>query len=189
MSLQEERRRAMKEVDEAIRAVREGHHAAFRTVVEQTQRDLRAYVALHAPVRELVDEVAQQTYITAFERIGTYRAGTHLLAWLKRIAWNHLQNERRRIRRREVPVEDVASILAAPAQTAGPEHEDQLAALRRCLSELAPNVRRLVELRYKHDLPPTELARRESRPPATIRTILTRARRALLECLERHHVC
>jgi RNA polymerase sigma-70 factor (ECF subfamily) len=173
------------EIDAAIEAVRNGDREAYAEVVAQSQRRLRAFLAFHAPNRELVDEVAQQAYITAFEKLGDYQLGTSFLGWIKHIALNHLRNEVRRRQRAHSPVERLAEVLAPEPP---PENDlaDETVKLERCLSRLDGDARRLLEMRYREGLSPLQLAEKLGRLASSVRVTLTRLRQVLLECMQRH---
>ncbi|MBA2479948.1 MAG: sigma-70 family RNA polymerase sigma factor [Planctomycetes bacterium] len=176
----------MMDLDAAIGRVRAGDTEAYAAVVELTERRLRAFLAFHAPDRDLVDEVAQQAYITAYGKLADYTAGTNFLAWLKRIAFNHLQNECRR-RQRAGNAHERLTELIAPEPAADP---DLLAergdALDRCLAGLADEARQLLDWRYRDGVSPAEIARRLGRQASGVRVALTRLRQALFTCMERH---
>ncbi len=172
------------ELDAALAAVRAGDREAYASVVEATERRLRAFLAFRAPNRELVDEVAQQAYITAFSKLGDYQLGTSFLGWLKRIALNHLQNELRRRQRAGSALERLDDLLAPEAADEIDEREERLA---RCIATLDEGARRLIDWRYRDRLSPAQIADRLGRLAGSVRVTLTRLRQALLACLERAH--
>jgi RNA polymerase sigma-70 factor, ECF subfamily len=177
------------ELDEAIKAVRSGDETAFAEIIEQTERRLRAYLALQAPDRELIDEVAHQAYITAYQKLDEYQTGTNFLAWLKRIAQFHLRNEcRRRTHEGQTPIEKL-SVLVAPGPSVSEMEDthDRVAALMRCLEKLGPDARKMIDMRYTDCLEPTIIARQTGRNASSIRTTLTRLRQSLLQCMEGQH--
>jgi RNA polymerase sigma-70 factor, ECF subfamily len=173
------------ELDQAIQAVKNGDSAAFGQIIELTERRLRAYLALQVPNRELVDEVAHQAYITAYENLNDYAAGTNFLAWLKRISSNHLRNECRRRSHASSSQERLAVLVApGPSPTETEETRDRVACLQRCLEKLPPDARQLLIMRYEECLEPTEISERIGKGASHVRTILTRLRQSLLECME-----
>jgi RNA polymerase sigma-70 factor (ECF subfamily) len=176
------------DLDAAIKAVQEGDQAAFAVIVDQTERRLRASLALQLPDRELIDEVAHMAYITAYEKIHDYQPGTNFVAWLKRIAINHLHNECRRRSHSAEGVEKLSLLIApGPAVTESEEVRDRLVHLQRCLEKLGPEARELIEMRYEKLLEPMEIGRQLGKNASTVRTILTRVRQSLLHCMEAHH--
>jgi RNA polymerase sigma-70 factor (ECF subfamily) len=65
-----------------------------------------------------------------------------------------------------------------------PWDDRRLAHLPFCLEKLAPQARRIVELFYRDEHKPQEIAARLSWTPAAVSVALSRARKALRECIE-----
>lgn len=177
------------ELEAAIRAVRNGDAEAYATVVQCSERRLRAFLALQVPDRELVDEVAHLAYITAYEKLQTYELGTNFLAWIKRIALFHLRNEcRRRHSHGGTPVEELTFLVApGPAPGDNQELRDEVARLELCLKKLGPDARELIHMRYSEALEPIDIAERIGKAASHVRTILTRLRQSLATCMEAPH--
>jgi RNA polymerase sigma-70 factor, ECF subfamily len=176
------------ELDEAILAVREGDQAAFAAIIDQTERRLRAFLALQVPDRELIDEVAHVAYITAYEKLHDYKPGTNFFAWLKRIALNHLHNECRRRSHSAEGVEKLSLLIApGPAALETEETRDRVAQLQRCMEKLGPEAREMLELRYQNALEPTQIGQQLGKTASSVRTMLTRLRQSLMQCMEAHH--
>ena len=77
----------------------------------------------------------------------------------------------------------VVEALAASAPVEARD-DSKLAALPGCLTKLAPQARRVVELFYEHEHKPQEIARILSWTPAAVSVALSRARRFLRKCIE-----
>ena len=74
------------ELDAAVRRVLEGDASSYEAVVRTCQRGLRTFIAYHCPSSQQVDDLAQRTFVWAYEHLDDYQAGTRLDAWLKSIA-------------------------------------------------------------------------------------------------------
>ena len=177
------------ELEDAIKAVNDGDQAAFAIIIEQTERRLRAFLALQVPDRDLVDEVAHQAYITAYQKLDEYHPGTNFYAWLRRIAQNHFRNECRRRSHEDTCSLEKLSILIAPdpTPTEAEETRDQVAQLQQCLEKLGPDARRLLDLRYRECLEPADIAKQIGKGASNVRTMLTRLRQGLVHCMEMQH--
>ena len=66
-----------------IQKVQEGNLEAFGSLMDLHVRRLRAVIALNAPVPHLIDEIAHETYVFAFNHINDFQRGTSFFAWLK----------------------------------------------------------------------------------------------------------
>jgi RNA polymerase sigma-70 factor (ECF subfamily) len=80
---------------------------------------------------DLARDVTQDAFVRAFDRLGEFRHEAALSTWLHRIALSVALNavERtRRLRAREVPLDDAALAAPDPARPADPDLRAQLAA-------------------------------------------------------------
>ena len=74
------------ELDSAVRRVLEGDVSSYEVVVRLCQRELRAFIAYHFPSAHQVDELAQRTFVWAYEHLGDYQSGTRPEAWPRVLA-------------------------------------------------------------------------------------------------------
>ena len=163
-----------------------GDHLAFRDLVIACQQSVRASLLWHAPSVEVAEDVLQATFVTAWEKLSTWRGDGSLTAWLKQIARNHLSDELVARRRHRQFTDDLLEQVAAAGP--GPELSDgvdeaHLAALRDCLGELAPRARLMIERRYLHGIDLAVLARQFKQRSNTVAVTLMRIRACLRDCL------
>ncbi len=78
-------------VDQAIEAVRNGDRNAFAEVIKAYHVPVRALIGAQVADRHDADDIAQQTFVFAYQHIADYRLGTNCLAWLKAIARNKIR--------------------------------------------------------------------------------------------------
>jgi len=74
--------------NELVRRVLDGDLAAYRTIVERHQGRL-FYIGLkflHS--NEDAEDFAQEAFLRAYERLGSYRGSGSFSAWLYRVAFN-----------------------------------------------------------------------------------------------------
>ncbi|MFW5698997.1 MAG: RNA polymerase sigma factor [Planctomycetota bacterium] len=169
-----------------------GDERAFRAVINATELPLRSYIATYAVDLEMIEEVLQTTYVVCFEQIGAYRAEGSLLGWLKGIARNTLFAElRRRRRARATPLGELDQWFCDHhldrLERERMEDESQLqhlTRLRRCLGQVPERLRRLLDLRYRHDLSIGEIAERNVTTRDAMAKVLQRAVGRLRRCME-----
>lgn len=167
-----------------------GDRDAFRDIVLATQRELAISVAAHSASRELVEEVLQQTFVTAFEKLSQYRPECTLRPWLRTIARNHLFAHWRERRRVSEVDGDLLETLIADDGLDGMEHHDERheqesARLAACLERLPGRARTMLERRYCEEQPLALLAQQFKRSAATLSVTLFRLRQQLKRCVER----
>jgi len=90
----------MSELDDHIRACRQGDPNRFEAVVKACEPTVRAVVAAMIPDENLVPDLTQEVFVIAYRKLESYRPGTDFRAWIRAIARNVAQNERRRWYRR-----------------------------------------------------------------------------------------
>lgn len=124
---------------ELIERARNGDRAAFGDLVDRYQQAVfrTALAALRS--REDAEEVAQDAFVSAFQKLGSFRGDASFKTWLLTIAWNRAMDRRRslgeRFRRFVSRDED-----SSPEPASGlPSHEQALIAAERRLE-----IRRMV---------------------------------------------
>ncbi|GDY13782.1 RNA polymerase sigma factor [Planctomycetota bacterium] len=175
-------------LDVLARRAQAGDREAFSAIVVQTEVLVRRFIAARATSLSQVDEVLQETYVTAWIRISSYRLSGTLLAWLKGIARNLQRQEWERCRAAAATDPECIDGLIAPE----PERDldaDVSTAMRRrlrsCLETLSIQLRDLIQRRYQGGQSMTDLGATLACPAATVATRLFRAREHLRACIER----
>lgn len=162
-----------------------GDRKAFGELVDRTAHHLRLFVTARLRSRTLIEEILQDTYVLAWERLRTYRGPDLLPAWLAGIAHNRIREELRAHRQRAVDQDDLDVLLEAP----GPEDDlgveiDLRPHLAACLEQLDARARLLLERRYSDDLPLPELAQAFKRNVKNLTMTLHRLRLTLRACIQ-----
>ncbi len=171
-------------MDEDLRRARDGDPDAYGRVVEATQARLRAFLAGYVPRAEWIDDLAQQTFVSAYRDLRDFKPGTDFPAWLRQIAYNHLRAELEKAGRRRRLDALAAAELTRRLERDVPRDEEALDALRDCVSKLAPTSRELVQGYYGDALPLAELGRRLDRSADSLKVALFKIRARLRECME-----
>ena len=84
---------------ELVALARQGDHQAFGELVTRHQAAVyRAALAAVGSAAE-AEDAAQDAFISAYHRLGSFRGDASFKTWLLTIAWNHAINRRRRITR------------------------------------------------------------------------------------------
>lgn len=162
-------------VDEA----KAGSTGAFARLVERHQQALRAFLRRTCGDWAMADDLAQETFLTAWSGIGRLEAGASVRAWLCGIGHHkHLTAIRRagRDRARDRAWGD-GRAAAAPALS------DERLTLEAALAELPPDQRACVALCLAADFSHAEAAGALGLPLGTVKSHVTRGRARLLEVL------
>lgn len=167
-----------------VRAAQAGDGRAFAEIVRRYQRAMYrvAYGFVRNPAD--ADDVAQETFVRAYQALGRFRVGEPLYPWLARIASNTaLSLLRRRRRKPETPLEP----LLEAGQQWGTDDDpadraasaEQARHLREAMAELKPEHQAVLVLRVVEDLSYDEIAKTLAVPAGTVMSRLSRARAEL----------
>jgi RNA polymerase sigma-70 factor (ECF subfamily) len=177
------------QIDRQIERVRNGDLAAYAEVVRETQDRLRAYILWLLPNAGLVDDIAQDTYIYAYQNLDKYAAGTNLLAWLKTIArfrvLNRAQSCAAQARREKRYFDEWVAGYTTDGRDMPERQMDRLAVLRGCMEQLPGKSLEIVKLRYQDDFDSARLAAAQNKSASAIRVSLMRIREQLRRCVEK----
>lgn len=167
------------------RAITSGDREAFRALVDREAGPVfrTCYRILGRP--HDAEDVAQESFVTAFRAMATYRGDGPLGGWLARIAVR--QAFRRLSQRRDADPLD-PSMEGPRDPTAGPL-DQTLAAERRevvrsAVAELPDPYREIVVLRFFGELQLAEIAHATGRPLGTVKTQLRRGLERLRRSLD-----
>lgn len=145
---------------------------------------LRGFIYGLVPRRHLVDDIVQETFVTACQKAESYQPDSNFRAWIFTIARFKALAALKRDAGRSVLFEpDLVELLAKEEP---PDHgfQDRVAALDACIAKLAGAARRAVVLRYSENLGPTEIAQHMGWSVNALNVALSRARVFLRRCVE-----
>ena len=134
--------------------------------------------------RHGAEEAVQDVFVRLWERLGSFRGESAFSSWLHRLAINTVLQTMRSTRRREARVmtSDDAELEDAPIRTLAVEERIDL---EDAIARLPQQVRTVVVLHDIEGFTHEEIALMMSVPPGTIRSQLSRARKTLLQWLQR----
>jgi RNA polymerase sigma-70 factor (ECF subfamily) len=136
----------------------DGGGAAFAAIVEEHWTAVyRTLYTLCGNTHD-TEDLTQETFLRALDRLASFRPGTRMRAWLLRIATNaFFDAHRKRLRARVKPL---ASDPPAPAANPGHALEvaEESALLKAALEELSETTRLVFHLRATEDLSFREIA-------------------------------
>jgi RNA polymerase sigma-70 factor (ECF subfamily) len=112
--------------------------------------------------REDAQEVAQDVFVKAFQKLNTFRRDSRFSTWLYRIAFNEAISRTRLKRLPEVDFIDEISESAAEEEVEenvlGLDPSEQQQAVSKALKKLPPGDRLLIDLFYREGLPVGEIS-------------------------------
>jgi len=180
-------------IEDYVKKTLDGDLESYRKVIEAFEPRVRIVIASMIPDSSLVDDLTQEAFITAYQRLSTYKPDTHLGAWLAQIARNVAQNERRRWYRKNDMKERYRAEIERTIEIdvdkmAGSLRGDVMDGLHQCIKTLNETARKIVEGFYFKEKDVKQLANDFSLTAGAVRVMLCRARQAIAECLQRKGV-
>ena len=175
-----------------LERARRGEVDAFAELVRAHHPAVRVFLASHLRDAGAIDDLVQDVFLRAFDRLSTLRDGTAFRAWLLGIARNRALEHLRERLRPGLPSPDALEALLDQTQLAILEGDDEearrgleLEALRQCIRGLPPVGARLIREHYFKGRPITALAAEERKNEGALRMTLLRLREALRDCVRR----
>jgi RNA polymerase sigma factor (sigma-70 family) len=157
-----------------------GHPDEFRQLVLRYERPIMSYLASRLGDNEAAAEVAQESFVRAYFRLGTLRRGDAFFAWLMGIAQRVMLESFRR-RQRTTSLSEAADPVAPPAAT----DTDSDTRLAEAVAALPDIYREVTVLRYFGGLSCADVSGRLGVPLGTVTKRLSRAYGLLRETLSR----
>ena len=160
----------------------------FDILVRQHAEMLNAFIHSFAFEKSTVDDVFQETIITAWKRIDQFDRSRPFGPWLRGIARNHILSSARKNRRyrthlTELMQQRIALQFDKVDQTAGDSFSQRISELHDCIARLKEDAHEAIDLVYVRGLDAAAAAKALGTTDETFRKRLYRARLALAECL------
>ncbi|TFC91766.1 MULTISPECIES: RNA polymerase sigma factor [Cryobacterium] len=162
----------------------DGDMRAFEVLVRRYGPLMRVYASRVLGSNDEMDDVVQESFITAWQQLPTLENGAAVKSWLMRIV-SRKSVDRVRARRQHVNID----LTDAPAPAQHSPHRlaeagSQTEALTRVLADLPEDQRRCWMLRELAECSYGEIAEELEIPVSTVRGLLARARKTLLQEME-----
>lgn len=168
---------AIAEIEEAARLPMDEDD--FRAFYDRTSRSVWAYLSRMTGDRQLAEDLLQETYYRFLRAAAAYENESHRRNSLYLIATNLVRDAHRR-KRDVVPLEEHTQVDERTA-----ERTESRTDLTRAMSRLKPEQRALLSLAYGQGASHAEIADALGLKPASIKSLLFRARRRLAQLLNR----
>ncbi len=174
--------------EELVHRARDGDPTAFDEIVERHKGAVFRAALAALRNREDAEDVTQETFITAFRKLDTFRGESQLRTWLSRIAWNRSMDQRRKGRFRSFLHLDAPDTAELASQGADPERATLAASVharvRREIDRLPEHLRDTLLLASTGDLDYASIADTLGVREGTVKSRVFEARAMLRATLE-----
>ncbi|MEO2017693.1 MAG: sigma-70 family RNA polymerase sigma factor [Fuerstiella sp.] len=157
---------------------------AFIREFTQSQRPLYLYILPLVGNSADADEVLQEANLVIWAKWHQFELGSNFLAWGRAIARLEVFRHRRNRGRKLTFLDgNVLDLVAQRSEAVNEKLELRQAALAKCLGQLRPRDRDLIQMRYAAGANGDKVAKNLGRPANSVYQSLGRIRRVLMECV------
>lgn len=158
----------------------------FVELMTQHQGRLYGYVLSLTADPDAANDLLQEANIVLWKQWRQFEPGSNFKAWAFRIAhFQFMAYRQKRLRDKVLFSDDLLSLLASEAKEVDERHEQRAVMLERCLELMPPRSREAIRLRYADELKVGEMAQKMNRNANAVYQMLFRARRWLIECVQK----
>jgi RNA polymerase sigma-70 factor (ECF subfamily) len=158
--------------------IRQGDRQAFAALMERYGDDIYRTAYLLLRDAHHAEDAAQDTFLTAYEKIGQFRGEGSLKSWLVKIAVNHCRRRMRRASWKKLLFRDILENEAVSPQNLAEEAGMRLS-LARLIQRLPYKYREVIVLCYYQEMSVEEMAEHLGEKPGTVKSKLHRGRQLL----------
>lgn len=164
-----------------------GDLAAFSRLVLKHQWAVRAFLLARLSRKHEAEDLAQETFVTAWRRLKDFDLTRPIGPWLRGIAENHLRNHLRKFRAEPIGGSEALQQILDFHTTSheAVEVESELAvALADCIEQVDGAARDLLMARYAEGRSMAEICKSTGKKHSTMTMKLHRLRLTLAACVE-----
>jgi RNA polymerase sigma-70 factor (ECF subfamily) len=175
-----------------IKRLKDGDESAYYRLIEKHKNMVMSVGFKILKDRGLAEDTAQETFITVFNKIHTFRGKSKLSTWIYRIAYNKALEVLRKERKGDVSYEDVDFLYEVADTSKDPEDlalsESFSREVRDKLSQLPDKYRIPLSLYYLSDKSYKDVAEIMDIPIGSVKTYLYRGKKELLKLIKKEEV-
>ncbi|MBR9803696.1 sigma-70 family RNA polymerase sigma factor [bacterium] len=162
----------------------------FEILIRENTDMLVAYIRAGVRDEHALDDLYQETVLTAWKRLDDYDRDKPIGPWLRGIAGKLMLAYYRNTAKGAMPLDDQAlewlnQRFAAVHLMSGDTFHEKLAALRECIEALPETYQRPITMRFKEERGLREIQSMLNLARETLKKRMTRGKARLAECLER----
>ena len=170
------------DADLVARCTGDQGNVAFTELAARYYRPVCAFLFKKLGQPDLVEDLAQETFLEAFKALRDRRGPVYFSSWLFGIAHNRCGKWFRRKKIGLFPADEPPEVAAAgfvSAQEEAEEQQKKMTALEYGLAGLPAATRQLLHLKHQEGLTCDEIAARLGQPVGTVKSTLSRTYKML----------
>ena len=175
---------------ELVRRCRAGEREAQQELYDHTSERIYSLLLKMTANADDAFDLAQETYLKAFTRMGQFDGRSSITTWLYRVAINEALQFLRRAKKVRIKLQEIALQNGTKGDIERHDSIERTSAridVNDALAALAPIERAMLLLRYKDGLDYRAIAEAVDCAPGTVASRLNRARHSLREILRKSY--
>ncbi|PCJ62093.1 MAG: hypothetical protein COA79_05235 [Planctomycetota bacterium] len=161
----------------------------YDILVKQHESMLLSYVYGYVNDFAIAEDLAQETFVKAYEKLDTLKNKQAFEGWLRSIAKNialrYLQKNKNKIIFTDSIIEGYDEVFESIEENKGSNYDEKLRFLKECFNRLPDMLKETCKLHYFENLKSKDIALSLKLQSTTILKRLERGRVNLRECVER----
>lgn len=154
----------------------DGNHLAYAELINRYRSALYRHCFAIVRDEDVAEDIAQDTFVTAYYKLSTYNASFKLSTWLFKIATNKALNYLKRYAKQQ-PIHEMEDSIVS--ELPDPRQQALHAELEAAVNQLPPNYRIAIRLHYWEGLKYYEIAEALTVSEGTVKSWLSRAKKQL----------
>jgi RNA polymerase sigma-70 factor (ECF subfamily) len=169
-----------------VEQVLSGDVDAFREVIDEFGESIRAFLASHLDDPFIIEDLAQETFIAAYENLKKFEPDGNMSWWLKGIARNKLLLHFRETYRHQEALKDLKIEMLNEPQilSESAENASEIDRMRVCLEKLPQHLKTVITARYLQHEKVMVISQRIGTSVNAISSLLFRGRKQLKTCID-----
>ncbi len=172
----------MQPEQEWIGQLRKGQSSALKQLMDNHGDHIYRTATLLLKDSHLAEDISQEVFLVAYQKIHQYRGEGSLRGWLLQITVNLCRSKMRRASWKRLIFREIAD-HELPSREAGTEQSAMKLSLRSYIQQLPYKYREVIALHYYQDLTVQEIGNVLGESAGTIKSKLSRGRSLLREKL------
>jgi len=165
-----------------LNAVARHDNDAFSALVRLHQDKIRSYLLRLSKSHDLADDIAQETFLTAFRKLQTYKGEGNFSGWLFRIAHNCFLQHIRKTKRRSEVTDQYGTELKLQAEQYDSISTAQMD-LEQAMAQLNSDETSTISLCHTYGFSHQEVANILNMPLGSVKSNISRGKAKLKEIL------
>lgn len=173
-----------------IESVLRGNRDAYASIIDEYQSMVFRYTWQIVKNQDIAEDLTQETFIKAYEKLHQYRTDAAFKGWLLRIARNNAMNYFRKNKTQDVSLDEDNGLQEylpetkskSPDKAAIDSEKEEI--LNRAISQLSKEKREIILLHYYEEMSLAEIAELMDKKTGAIKTAIHRIRLEIREIIE-----